>query len=394
MKRNLFVCLVVLLLTACATDQSYDLVIQDVGMFDGEKDLGIVNIAISADTIAAISKRKLLSDSVIIATGKYIIPGLVNSHVHMWELEQLKESYRAGVLANMGMHASSYSRDSSLRAHGKMAGFPFYYSAHTAATVPGGHPTWITPNIETINDSISVEQFVTHRMNDEADYIKIIKESSPWFGQPKGPPSLPYDSIKKIIDVAHSNGLKAVVHIGSLEEMTTISKFKPDGFVHMWYSSINAELTEEKLKLIKESGVFIVPTAMINKRARELAYKEGPDFALYAKENYLTFEEIKESIKQVHNAGIFILAGTDNGNFDLNWGDDLIDELIIYSQSGMNNIEVLKTATGNPAKAWGIPVGFLQVGRQANMILLNANPLENLENLRDINTVWKNGLLE
>lgn len=188
--------------------------------------------------------------------------------------------------------------------------------------------------------------------------------------------------------------MKAVVHIGSLEEMTTISKFNPDGFVHMWYSSINAELTDEKLKLIKESGVFIVPTAIVNERALELADKEGPAFGAYAKKNYLPLEKLKECIKQVSDAGILILAGTDNGNFDLNWGDDLIDELLIYSQSGMDNIEVLRTATGNPAKAWDIPVGFLHVGDQANMILLNANPLENLENLRDIHTIWKNGISE
>ncbi len=104
--------------------------------------------------------------------------------------------------------------------------------------------------------------------------------------------------------------------------------------------------------------------------------------------------EIKKSIKKVHEAGITLLAGTDNGNFDLNWGDDLINELIIYSQCGMSNVEVLKTATGNPSKAWRIPVGLLQVGSKANMLLLNGNPDENLEKLRDINTIWKKGMVE
>jgi imidazolonepropionase-like amidohydrolase len=394
MKRNIITCLLALLLTACAPDQSYDLVVQDVGLFDGVRDLGIVNIAINADTIAAISKSHLLSDSVVDGTGKYVVPGLVNSHVHIWEPKQLKEGYQAGILANMGMHASNHSRDSTLKALGQDKGYPFYYTAGVAATVPGGHPTQITPYIETVNDTISIEQFVNNRISEGVDYIKLIKESSAWFEFPEGPPSLPYDSIEKIIEYTHSKGMKIVVHIGSLEEIVQIARLKPDGFAHMWYSSNNSDLTDEKLKIIKESGAFIIPTALVNEKAILIADKEGGPFVDWAKENFLPSSEIKESIRKVHEAGITLLAGTDNGNFDLNWGDDLINELIIYSQCRMSNVEVLQTATGNPAKAWGIPVGFLQVGSKANMLLLNGNPIEDLEKLRNINAIWKNGIAE
>ncbi|MBN2732542.1 MAG: amidohydrolase family protein, partial [Balneolaceae bacterium] len=66
----------------------------------------------------------------------------------------------------------------------------------------------------------------------------------------------------------------------------------------------------------------------------------------------------------------------------------------LYSEAGLSNLEVLKTATGNAAKAWDIPVGRLGVGSKANMVLLNGNPLENLEVLKDINTIWKATLAE
>jgi imidazolonepropionase-like amidohydrolase len=309
-------------------------------------------------------------------------------------LEQLKEAYQAGILANMGMHASNHTRDSIMKVTGQESGYPFYFTSGVAATVPGGHPTQITPNIETVNDSISINQFVNHRISEGVDYIKVIKESSAWFEQPEGPPSLSYDSIGKIIEYAHSKGLKVVIHVGLLEEMEQIAKLKPDGFAHMWYSSINSDITDEQLRVIKESGAFIVPTAIVNERAILIAEKEGGPFAIWAKENFLSMSEIKNSIRRVHDAGITLLAGTDNGNFDLNWGDDLINELILYSQCGMSNIEVLKTATGNPAKAWGIPVGFLEAGEKANMLLLNGSPIEDIENLKQINTIWKNGIAQ
>ena len=382
------------MLAACTPDRTYDLVIRNVGLFDGERDLGIVDLAINADTIAAISQNPLASDSVVDGTGKYLVPGLVNSHVHIWEAAQLKEAYWAGVLANMGMHASNPSRDGVMKDLGLENGHAFYYTAGVAATVPGGHPTQIAPGIETINDSVSVQQFVDHRIGEGADHIKIIKESSPWFGSPEGPPSLSYDSIEKLIDFTHSKGLKAVVHIGALDEMVRTAALKPDGFVHLWYLSTDSDLTEEKLNIIKGSGAFVVPTALVNQRAILLTEKEGGPFAAWAKAAFLSMEDLRENLKRVHQADIVLLAGTDNGNFDLNWGDDLVNELLIYDQSGLNTIEVLRTATGNPAKAWGIPVGFLEVGSKANMLLINGNPIEDLEKLKDINTIWKNGRSE
>src|SRR5690606_26833739 len=394
MKKTIFGCLGVLMLAACTGDRTYDLVIQNVGLFDGERDLGMVNLAINADSIAAISVKPLVSDSVIDGTGKYLLPGMVNSHAHIWEASHLKEAYRAGVLANMGMHASDPSRDGSMKELGLENGHAYYYTAGVSATVPGGHPTQITPRIETINDSVSVQQFVDHRIGEGADYIKIIKESSPWFENPEGLPSLPYDSIRKIIDYTHSKGLKAVVHIGSLDEIVQAAPLRPDGFVHLWYLSTNSELTDEKLNILRESGAFVVPTALINERAILFAENEAGPFAAWAQENFLSMEDLREVIKRVHKADIVLLAGTDNGNLDLNWGDDLVNELIIYGQSGINNIEVLKTATGNPAKVWGIPVGFLEVGSKANMLLVNGNPLEDLQKLRDINLIWKNGKVE
>ena len=144
--RKKSILLLVSIFVACQSPPAYDVVIQNVGLFDGENDRGIVNIAINADTIASISNEILLADSIVDGSGKFIMPGMVNSHVHIWESEQLKEAYAAGILANMGMHASNASRDSLLKAQGLTKEFAYYYSAGIAATVPGGHPTQITPD--------------------------------------------------------------------------------------------------------------------------------------------------------------------------------------------------------------------------------------------------------
>lgn len=64
----------------------------------------------------------------------------------------------------------------------------------------------------------------------------------------------------------------------------------------------------------------------------------------------------------------------------------------LYRQAGLTPVEVLRTATGNAAVAFGIPVGLVEEGRTANLVLLGGNPLDDLENLRRVEAVWKNGV--
>ncbi len=182
---------------------TYDFVIKNIGLFDGENDLGIVNICINGDSIAAISRESLDSDSIIDGTGKYIIPGLVNGHVHLISTTDLKESYRHGILADLNMHTGLEDRELKWKKISRdSAGYALLYGAGSAATVPGGHPTQLTPHMETINDSVSIQEWVDKRIANGVDYIKIIRENSPYFEFP-GLPTLSYEQIKEIIDYAH-----------------------------------------------------------------------------------------------------------------------------------------------------------------------------------------------
>lgn len=382
-------------MASCSQPAEYELVIENVRFFDGEEDKGIVNIAINSDTIAAIGTDPLLSDSTIDGSGKYLIPGLVNSHTHIWRAEDLKAGYDAGILANIGTHASDETRDSLIKAKSKEEGYPFYYTSGIAATVPGGHPTQVSSNpIETISDTISVKEFVDNRIANGADFIKIVRENHDFFIFP-AQPTLSYNQIEEIIDYTHSLDYKAAVHIGMLSEMVKIAEFKPDGFVHMWSYSDESELKEEHLDIIKESGAFVVPTALLIPRGFENSKIRGEKAYKWAKENFISTEETLQGIRRMHQAGIMLVAGTDAGATPtVNWGSDLLAELDLYSEAGLSNVEVLKTATGNAAKAWDIPVGRLRIGSKTNMVLLNENPLENLEALKDINRIWKVALTE
>ena len=388
MKKVILLIMVSIFLS-CSKPINYDIVLHNIGFFDGHENHGVVNIGIGGDTISIITTEDIMADSIYHGNGKYVLPGLVNSHCHIWTEEQLKEGYEVGILANIGLHASLVERDQKLKKLSQEDAYPYYFTSGFAATVPGGHPTQVSNNvIETINDSVSVKSWVEHRITEGVDLIKIVRHER-GFMEEGALPTLPYDSIKTIIDYARSKHLRTTVHIGTREEMLEISKFKPNGFAHLWQYAEETPLTPEMVEAIASSGAFVVPTMIMGERGEELANERGgyPEgFPLRT-----TKVEGMKDLKLLHDAGVKIVAGTDNGNLNLNWGDDLLNELRIYTEAGLSNLEALQTATGNAAVAWGIPIGKLEVGSRLNMIIVKGDPIKDLQNLHQVQEVIKNG---
>lgn len=366
----------------------YDLVIENVGLFDGYEDNGTVNIAINSDTIAAISSKKLFSLSKIDGTGKYVIPGLVNAHVHVSKIEQLKQGYPLGIMYLLNMHTGLEDREKNWkRITQDSLGYSILFGSGHAATAPGGHPTQFSPGMETINDSVSVKDWVDHRVTKNVDYIKIIREHHEWMGSPPVP-TLSYEQIKHIIDYAHNRGFKVVVHANTVEEMAKIAKYKPDGFVHMLDYKEDYPVPESYYIALKESDAFVVTTGGISLKP----VVDAPPFIQeWIKNNLLDAEQRAEIIKKLHEYQILIVTGTDAQEGQMDFAADYFLELELYKMAGLSNIEILKTATGNAAKAFRLPIGEVKIGSKANFVLLSDSPLDDINNLRQVEQVWKNG---
>lgn len=98
-------------------------------------------------------------------------------------------------------------------------------------------------------------------------------------------------------------------------------------------------------------------------------------------------------IQQLQEAGANIVAGTDAGIGITVPGFSIHKELAYYKEAGLSNFEVLQTATANPAKTHGFlrNAGTIKPGKKANLILLSQNPLEDLETLKHPHWVMVNG---
>src|SRR4030095_6169242 len=102
-----------------------------------------------------------------------------------------------------------------------------------------------------------------------------------------------------------------------------------------------------------------------------------------------------EVILATHRSGVKMLAATDALLMYVFPGFSLHDELELFVQAGLTPMEALQTATRNPATYLGLidSVGTVETGKKADLVLLEANPLENISNTRRINAVVVNGKL-
>lgn len=108
----------------------------------------------------------------------------------------------------------------------------------------------------------------------------------------------------------------------------------------------------------------------------------------------LLVEHYKMIIKEMHEAGVKLLAGTDTGANPLCWpGQGVHLELAMLEEAGLSPTEALKTATINPAIYLGITkdYGTIASGKFADMVLLSENPLESISNTQKIAGVIKSG---
>jgi imidazolonepropionase-like amidohydrolase len=201
-------------------------------------------------------------------------------------------------------------------------------------------------------------------------------------------PTLSYEQIEKLIADAHHKGYKALVHANTIAEMVKIAGFKPDGFAHMPDYKEDYPIPESYYEALKESGAFIVTTGGI---ALKPVDRAPPFVQQWIRNNLLDAEQRAEIIKKLHEHGIMLVAGTDSQEGQMDFGCDYYFELDLYKMSGLSNLEILKAATGNAAKAFNLPIGELHVGSKANMVLLKDNPLNDIENLKMIEHIWKNG---
>lgn len=370
-----FITIVLLFCFQLKAQESF--VIKNVKVFDGEKTIENTSVKITGDKIEEVAPNIEITEdlNIIDGRGKSLIPALSNAHVHAWSPQSLSQAAKAGVLNVMDMHGVENFQQ-SMRMLKDSTDYARYFVAGYAATAPEGHGTQFGFPVPTLENPEDAKDFVKARIASNVDYIKIIVEPYK--------ETLSQETVAELVKEAHKADLKAVVHVSRLEDGIQVLEDNADALVHIWWDK---PINKAKLEnLVENKDFFIIPTLLTTLKAFE---RMGEDSA-----DYLSKEELLGEIKKLHEAKVPILAGTDPPNLNINYGTDLYEELFLFKEAGLSNIDILKTATSNVAKAFNLKeMGYLKKNYIADMLLIDGDPTENIEDIATIERIWKAGKL-
>ncbi|WP_414903105.1 amidohydrolase family protein [Sphingomonas flavalba] len=338
--------------------------------------------------------------------GKWLIPGLMNMHVHFG----LKLPGAEGAaLANetdpqMALRMASNARRSLLsgvttvRLIGEEHGVDF---AVRRAIEKG---EIIGPRIKTAGEIIvptgghgfleadgpyALAHAVRAQIKQGADWIKIAISGgiADTHGSIAAAPMTDAE-LSTLIEVAHRNGIKVSAHNGSPIAAKQSLAMGIDCFEHGYH------LTDENLKEMKAKGVWLVPTIVVSQAgAREFYKKIGsPDWYLDRVDS--TGKDHWAMLQKAIRLGVNIALGTDQFPFEPNGGTTAtVAEAELYVQAGMTPLQALQAATTQTARMLGIDkeVGRIQPGQYADIVAVDSDPTADISALRTISFVMKSG---
>lgn len=365
-------------------------------------------------------------------TGKTLIPGVINLHGHVGltkGLTQAQEHYtRENVIDNLRIYASyGVTTTTSLGTDmepvlevrdavqaGQLPGAARVVTALQGFTTRDGYPTHV-PGVK----GLALEVATPAEARDQVDRLadrgaQMVKM---WVDSHHGKfQKLSADLYGAIIDQAHKQGMVAAAHLYELEDAKGLVDAGLDLIAH---SVRDAEVDADLIRRLLARGVVYAPT--LTREMSTYVYADSPTWLedpffsgkveasvveglrTTLRENQMRDPEQKinrenfrvamRNLKKLADAGVKIGFGTDTGpparfaGFFEHW------EATLMVEAGLTPMQVIVAFSKNASEALGIDrdFGTLAEGKVADLILLNSNPLGNIRNLRDINTVYLAG---
>ena len=361
--------------------------VTNVQVFDGtELRPGLWTITLSHGLITAVEPVRPVGDetpheAVVDSGGATMLPGLIDTHVHVDRLEQLERATDWGVTTQLDMGAPHLQQTRDLRG---TAGVSDLRMAGVPALAPGAGQLLamgFDPSIA-VDGPGDAARFVHTRIDQGADHIKIILEDS----RLPGARPLSDETTAAIVAVAHAAALVVIAHVTSVETITKAVRAGVDVVTH---AALTAELGPELEREIAARPVVLVPTlAMMNGVAERL----GPHLPPAAPR--MDYANAEATVATFRRAGRTVLAGTDANNtaeapFQPPHGVALHEELERLVGAGLTPVEALRGATGDAAAVFGLTDrGVIAPGRRADLLLVDGDPTADVTATRSIRGVW------
>jgi imidazolonepropionase-like amidohydrolase len=392
----------------------------------------IVDNKIISINAGAPELKKYKPKTYIDGKSKYLIPGLADMHVHLENFESDKDLLL--FLVNGVTHVRNMDGRSAIlewkdKALKKAMLSPVIKTA--GPILEGGKPYW--PDTKVVTNAEEAKAEVLLQKQQGYDFIKVYHtlDSSIYFTILESAKAASISVAghlpgKVSLQLAIKNGHKCFEHLEGYDDYIEAST-SPSYQKNTWYKpffgfDIDTLKLKDAVALSKKYAVWNCPTLTVKSKIAPLdtltvwlqTAKENhtPDYMLkaWSPDNFFWLKRMQERdwervksgkrhysllVRELyHNRGN-IIAGTDTPNAFVVPGASLHEELLLLVEAGLSNYEALLCATANAARYYGEQNqwGKIQQGLSANLVILNANPLQDIRNSKTIYRVIVNGML-
>ena len=357
--------------------------------------------------------------NIIDLTGLVVMPGLIDCHLHLGGIVKDKPGQAIGKVSFVDMisYVWDYFRDYARRRRlaiengvtsirsagdhyphivklrekiksGKLKG-PRIFTPGPIFTAPGGHPAstiykgnlyiveHVTRQVEDIN---SAREEVRRLADGGVDCIKAVYGDVDPMDLSHEIPKLSVKVLDALVDEAHKQQLRTMVHTGNPEDMMDAVKIGTDSIEHGILPGASLfNFNDTLINMMLDKKIYFVPTM-----ATAWAYKDMyPDL----------FSALKQAVKQLYDAGVNIAVGTDSGAPGVVIGKAVHKELETLVEAGLSPMEAIVCGTKKAAENLGQEneLGTIETGKLADMIAVSGNPATDISDTKNIKLVVQDG---
>lgn len=218
-----------------------------------------------------------------------------------------------------------------------------------------------------------------------ADLIKITSTGGVLTDRATGTgQQMEADELREVVQAANRMGRKVASHAHQEEGIIAALEAGVDSIEHGSYAG------PEAIKLFKKTGAYLVPTLLAGETVMDMA-KNSSFMSPAIREKALDVgEAMRGNFYRCYKEGVNIAFGTDSG---VSRHGDNAQEAVLMVKAGMPEMDVIKSATINAADLLGMSesIGTLEAGKFADIIAVEASPLKDIQALLDVNFVMKGG---
>ena len=363
--------------------------------------------------------------TMVAAGGRWIVPGLIDAHVHAESDADLEEMLRWGVTSVRLMAEDvAAARALAARAAAPGSGMPDVLPAAPIFTRKGGWWDQGQPadaNLNRFPENPEEARAAVRRARALGSAeIKIMLDDMAWCRAPKPPlPKLAPEVARALAAEGRRQGLRVIVHAPELADALEAIEAQATALAHGVLEPIDdstiARMRRRPVTYIPTMGVFefladthgfmdgvladpVVTTPGVGLAPERVARYRSAAYASEYQKRYPNFANVRrrlpalrENLRRLHAAGVPVALGTDMWALP---GLGVSVEMDLYVRAGLTPLDAIRSATQVAAQSLGVGtvVGTLEPGKRADFLVVRADPTRDVKNVRKIQDVYKAGV--